>query len=103
MRMRRRMAVYAFLGISFFVAFYAFSVTVGAQNGPAKSGTGQVSVAGFGKADAKPLPPGGPAPRAADGQASSPSRRPLLPRRMPGQSRKVIQIPRSGRPKSPCL
>lgn len=65
--MGRRMAMYAFTGISFFVAFYAFSVDARAQAGAAKSGTGQVSVAGFGKSTAKPLPPGGPAPRAANG------------------------------------
>jgi hypothetical protein len=65
--MRRRMAVSAFVVINFLVAFGALSVTAKAQSGPSKAGTGQVSVAGFGKSNAKPLPPGGPAPRAADG------------------------------------
>ena len=65
--MRRPMALYILVVISFLAAFCALSVSARAQSGSEKSGTGQVSVAGFGKSNAKPLPPGGPAPRAANG------------------------------------
>ena len=60
--MRRRVTTNVFMAFSFFAIFYALSGSAGAQ-----AGSGQVSVAGFGKSSAKPLPPGGPAPRTADG------------------------------------
>jgi hypothetical protein len=61
-RMRRRVSICLFTLSSFFAAFYVLSGSARAQ-----AGTGQVSVAGFGKSTAQPLPPGGPAPRTADG------------------------------------
>ena len=60
--MRRRVTTNVFMAFSFFAIFYALSGSARAQ-----AGSGQVSVAGFGKSSAKPLPPGGPAPRTADG------------------------------------
>jgi hypothetical protein len=60
--MKRRARAYVFIAVSFFAGFYIVCVSARAQNG-----AGQVSVPGFGKANAKPLPPGGPAPRTADG------------------------------------
>ena len=60
--MKRRVRTYVFIAVSFFAGFYIVGVPASAQNG-----AGQVSVPGFGKANAKPLPPGGPAPRTADG------------------------------------
>lgn len=62
MPMRRRTAFYVFIAISFLAVLYMLSDSARAQ-----AGSGQVSVAGFGKSNAKPLPPGGPAPRTADG------------------------------------
>jgi len=58
----RRLAIQVFMAIGFFAVCHIFSGSAMAQNG-----TGQVSVAGFGKSNAKPLPPGGPAPRTGDG------------------------------------
>jgi len=60
--MNRRLAIQVFMAMSFFAVGYLFSGSAKAQNG-----AGQVSVAGFGKPNAKSLPPGGPAPRTADG------------------------------------
>src|SRR5689334_17484453 len=60
--MGSRVRVYVVVAVSFFVVFCIYSVSAKAQ-----AGSGQVSVAGFGKSSAKPLPPGGPAPRTADG------------------------------------
>jgi len=65
--MRRRMAIYVFMAISFFAICYILSSSASAQSKSQPNGAGQVSVAGFGKPSAKPLPPGGPAPRTADG------------------------------------
>jgi hypothetical protein len=60
--MKRRARTYVLIAATLFVVFYIVGVYARAQNG-----AGQVSVPGFGKASAKPLPPGGPAPRTADG------------------------------------
>ena len=60
--MKRRVRTCVFIAVSFFAGFYIIGVSARAQNG-----AGQVSVPGFGKANAKPLPPGGPAPRTTDG------------------------------------
>src|ERR1700719_4825277 len=60
--MNRRARDYIFIAATLFVVFYIVGVPARAQNG-----AGQVSVPGFGKSNAKPLPPGGPAPRTADG------------------------------------
>jgi hypothetical protein len=52
------------------VSLFAFGTVWAAANAQTKSqpnGNGQVDVAGFGKSTAKPLPPGGPAPRTPDG------------------------------------
>lgn len=62
MHMKRRALHYVLIAVSFLAGFYFVCVSASAQNG-----TGQVSVPGFGKASAKPLPPGGPAPRTTDG------------------------------------
>src|SRR5215472_18824752 len=60
--MRRHKAPYVFGGIGFLVICISLCGSAGAQNA-----TGQVGVAGFGKSEAKALPPGGAAPRTADG------------------------------------
>lgn len=60
--MRRHKAPYFFGGIGFLVICILLCGSAEAQNA-----TGQVGVAGFGKSEAKALPPGGAAPRTADG------------------------------------
>ena len=55
--MKRRACACVFIAASFFVGCYIVGVSARAQNG-----AGEVSVPGFGKANAKPLPPGGPLP-----------------------------------------
>ncbi len=58
-----RMGIRILTAVSFLAVFYF------PRSARAQAGSGQVSVPGFGKSNAKPLPPGGPAPRTADGHA----------------------------------
>ena len=58
------------LSVSIAVSLLPIGAVCALANAQTKSqlnGNGQVDVAGFGKSKAKPLPPGGPAPRTPDG------------------------------------